>query len=92
VGEPFKFEIDAERTLPEMAQMLLQIRASVDALAVLTIEVLTLISQADPIDVAKRYEAMQADYVLKHAFDLQENASPSKQQGEAVLQEIDSRL
>ena len=70
MGEPFKFEIDAERTLPEMAQMLLQIRASVDALAVLTIEVLTLISQADPIDVAKGYEAMQADYVLKHAFDL----------------------
>ena len=70
----FSFAISGERALPEILHMLLHLRASVDALVVLTCETLGQVSQTSPKEIAQRYEKMKEDFVLHHSFSLQENA------------------
>ena len=82
--ESFSFAINGERILPEILQMLLHLRASVDALAVLTIETLAQVTQSDPVEIANRYEKMQADNVLRHAFSVHENAGSENQEREKL--------
>lgn len=74
MSEPFKFTIDANKTLPEILQLVLQLRASIDALAVLVIETTASTTHADAVEVARRYEQMQTDFLLRHAFGVQESA------------------
>jgi hypothetical protein len=64
----FSFAISGERALPEILHMLLQLRASVDALVVLTCETLGQVSQTSPKEIAQRYEKMKEDFVLNHSF------------------------
>ena len=78
--EPLSSAVNSARILPEILQALLHLRASVDALAVLTIETLAQVTQSDPIEIAKRYEKMQADNVLRHAFSVHEDAGLPKQE------------
>jgi hypothetical protein len=80
--ESFSFAIDGERIMPEILQMLLHLRASVDALAVLTIENLAQVTQSDPVEIAERYKRMQADNLLRHAFSVHENADLENQERE----------
>jgi hypothetical protein len=72
--ESFGFTINSDHILPEMLQMILQLRASIDALAVLTIETLAQVTHSDPVEIAKRYEKMVADNVLRHAFSEHDDA------------------
>ncbi len=80
--ESFSFAINGERFMPEILQMLLHLRASVDALAVLTIENLAQVTQSDPVEIAVRYKKMQADNVMRHALSVHENADLENQERE----------
>lgn len=78
--EPSKLELDRDVGLPELAHMLVQTRASVDALAVLIVEAIADANYGDTGEVGQRYDSLKADFALKHAQTLRENAASRKQE------------
>jgi hypothetical protein len=68
----FAFTTEVANPTAFLAEMLLQVRASVEALAIITIEELAGDSEEKGVKLAKHYESLREQMLLEHAFRLQD--------------------
>lgn len=54
-------------------QQMIELRATVEASSVIAIEAFAAISGEDAVEIAKRHDELRQNFLLKHAFRLQDN-------------------
>jgi hypothetical protein len=81
-SETFSVPLDRSTNLSALIlSQIVEMRADLDALIVITIEGLASLTGQDAREIASRHESVRQDFVLKHAFRLQDKPpeSPEKQ-------------
>ncbi len=75
--ESFKFPVTTTDLTGLLLEQAIEIKSSLDALIVLHCEVLAPLAQKSPADLAHRYEELRKEFLLEHAFKLQDRNPPS---------------